>query len=167
MQRHMLERVNSWQVLKLCIDLVVHALYMYIRVTPSNIIPDEKLLTILTRWWLSLCTLQSHCNHQPDHQCQFPRHRLAESALRPPIKTFCLMAANFNLQLCRVCDLNSYRSTYNVPSYVGLQVQVFGTCDATMQKKIVCTNLRLQRVHSVGNRSLDPRPFWPRYVERD
>ena len=37
--------------------------------------PDEKpsLLLVLTCWW-SLGILQRHCDHQPDHQCQFPIH---------------------------------------------------------------------------------------------
>lgn len=37
--------------------------------------PDEKpsLLLVLTCWW-SLGILQSYCDHQPDHQCQFPIH---------------------------------------------------------------------------------------------
>ena len=37
--------------------------------------PDEKpsLLLVLTCWW-SLGILQSHCDHQPDHQCQFLIH---------------------------------------------------------------------------------------------
>ena len=39
--------------------------------------PDEKpsLLLVLTCWW-SLGILQSHCDHQPDHQCQFLTHHV-------------------------------------------------------------------------------------------
>jgi len=41
--------------------------------------PDKKpsLLLVLTCWW-SLGILQSHCDHQPDHQCQFPIHRVEQ-----------------------------------------------------------------------------------------
>jgi len=40
---------------------------MYIRVTPSNIIPDEKLLTILTRWWG--CNNYTNCSSDSCLDC--------------------------------------------------------------------------------------------------